>query len=78
MSRETCCNRCQAWRARAGATIYAVDGRGMAGTKRALPDVITRERPLSGTMDTGADGPELLATSTGGSWSATSTTSRVR
>ena len=52
--------------ARAGATIYGVDGRGLAGTKRALPDVMTQERPLSGTMDTGADGPEMLANGTGG------------
>jgi VWFA-related protein len=51
--------------ARAGATIYAVDGRGLGG-RTAQPDVLTLARPLSGTLDTGDDGPAILADGTGG------------
>jgi VWFA-related protein len=52
--------------ARARATIYAIDGRGQAGSKPPGPDVLIRDRPLSGTLDTGDDGPALLADATGG------------
>jgi VWFA-related protein len=52
--------------ARAGATIYGIDGRGLVGGRRPPPDVMTRERPLDGTLDTGGDGPEILADGTGG------------
>src|SRR6185295_19017027 len=52
--------------ARAGVTIYGVDGRGLAGGRKPMPDVLDAGRPLDGTLDTGGDGPEMLADSTGG------------
>jgi VWFA-related protein len=52
--------------ARVGATIYAVDGRGLMGGKRGAPDVVTAQRGLDGNLDTGEDGHEMLASGTGG------------
>jgi len=52
--------------ARAGATIYTIDGRGLAGARPTPPDVTTRDRPTEGLLDRGEDGPTMLADGTGG------------
>ena len=52
--------------ARGGVTIYGVDGRGLVGGRKPMPDVLDAGRPLDGTLDTGGDGPEMLADGTGG------------
>jgi VWFA-related protein len=52
--------------ARGGVTMYGVDGRGLTGSPKPMPDVLDAGRPLDGTLDTGGDGPEMLTDGTGG------------
>ena len=52
---------------RNGVTIYSIDGRGTrAAGGRELPDASSTGAPVSDAFDTGDDGPEILATYTGG------------
>jgi VWFA-related protein len=52
--------------ARSGITICAIDGRGLINGLGANPDVIHPELPRTANFDTGEDGPNMLAQSTGG------------
>ena len=52
--------------ARAGATIYSIDGRGNINRMSSNPDVLTRDRARSLAFDTGDDGPNILTAGTGG------------
>lgn len=52
--------------ARGGTTIYAIDGRGLVNTMSANPDVVYASRARSEAGDTGDDGPNILASGTGG------------
>ncbi|MDQ3170777.1 MAG: VWA domain-containing protein [Acidobacteriota bacterium] len=53
--------------ARSGVTIYALDGRGLAGSGgREMNDVTTQGRGLVTALDSAEDGPAILAGETGG------------
>lgn len=52
--------------ARAGLTIYSIDGRGRINTLSSNPDVTRQARARSPSFDTGEDGPNILAEGTGG------------
>nr|MBA3948561.1 VWA domain-containing protein [Acidobacteriota bacterium] len=51
--------------ARAGVTIYTIDGRGLT-SKTGIPDVTAIGAQRSEVFDTGEDGPSILAAGTGG------------
>lgn len=52
--------------ARAGITIYTVDGRGNVNTMSSNPDVVYASRGRSEARDSGDDGPNILTSGTGG------------
>jgi VWFA-related protein len=52
--------------ARAGVTIYSIDGRGRVNTLSINPDVLHQSRARSTAFDTGDDGPNILTAGTGG------------
>lgn len=51
--------------ARAGVTIYSIDGRGLV-TATGTPDVLSTGAARSTVFDTGEDGPAILTSGTGG------------
>lgn len=51
--------------ARAGVTMYVIDGRGLV-TQTGTPDVLSTGGARSTVFDTGEDGPSILAAGTGG------------
>lgn len=51
--------------ARAGVTIYTIDGRGLV-TTTGVPDVLSTGAQRSTAFDTGEDGPNILTAGTGG------------
>lgn len=51
--------------ARAGVTIYSIDGRGLVPVS-GTPDVLTTGAQRSTSFDTGEDGPNILTAGTGG------------
>lgn len=51
--------------ARAGVTIYTIDGRGLV-TASGVPDVLSQGMTRSTAFDTGEDGPGILTAQTGG------------
>ena len=53
--------------ARSGVTVYALDGKGTRSVAgRDLPDAATTGAPVRTSFDTAADGPQILAATTGG------------
>lgn len=52
--------------ARGGTVIYNIDSRGLVGSPSATPDVLRMEPGRSTSWDTGEDGPNILASATGG------------
>ena len=52
--------------ARAGTTIYSIDGRGLVNGTSPNPDASRSSRPRATTFDTGDDGPNILTAATGG------------
>jgi VWFA-related protein len=52
--------------ARAGTTIYSIDGRGLINGTSPNPDVLSTSRARATTFDTGEDGPTILTSNTGG------------
>jgi VWFA-related protein len=52
--------------ARSGITIYSVDGRGLINSLGANPDVVLASASRPANLDTGEDGPNILAQGTGG------------
>jgi VWFA-related protein len=52
--------------ARAGVTIYSIDGRGLINRMGTQSDAVHRERGRSLAFDTGDDGPNILTAGTGG------------
>lgn len=51
--------------ARAGVTVYSIDGRGLVMTT-GVPDVLSTGAARSTAFDTGEDGPNILTSGTGG------------
>jgi VWFA-related protein len=52
--------------ARAGITIYSIDGRGLINHMSPNSDAVVRDAPRSTAFDTGEDGPNILTSGTGG------------
>jgi VWFA-related protein len=52
--------------ARAGTTIYSIDGRGLIGAPSPVADVASNDRGRSTAFDTADDGPTILTAGTGG------------